>query len=181
LGWCKLYGTTIQSAKLHDPISPRVWKAINADLDGIQTEITGAEGGMAYAVNPESSVVFRQMVFLKFGITYRGLITEVDLENSARAYAKLQKVHLEMFRLKSGMSHRDLKLKFNYDHFFLMVQGLDLGLNKLNPRELAACFDELCPCDRRHSVEYIRKFRTRVRKAVKTLLSDETKTYMPIS
>ena len=32
-------------AKLHDPISPRVWKTINADLDGFEAEIKGAEGG----------------------------------------------------------------------------------------------------------------------------------------
>jgi hypothetical protein len=38
---------------LHDPISPRVWKTINADLDGFEAEIKGAEGGMAYAVNPQ--------------------------------------------------------------------------------------------------------------------------------
>jgi hypothetical protein len=30
---------------LHDPISLRVWKTINADLDGFEAEIKGAEGG----------------------------------------------------------------------------------------------------------------------------------------
>jgi len=32
---------------------PRVWKTINADLDGFETEIKGAEGEMAYAANPK--------------------------------------------------------------------------------------------------------------------------------
>ena len=32
---------------------PRVWKTINADLDGFEAEIKGAAGGMAHAVNPQ--------------------------------------------------------------------------------------------------------------------------------
>ncbi len=32
---------------------PRVWKTINADLDGFETKIKGAEGEMAYAANPK--------------------------------------------------------------------------------------------------------------------------------
>jgi len=46
--------------------------------------------------------------------------------------------------------------KTQYDHFTLMVQGLDFGLNRLNEFELAACLDDICPCAQRHSVEYLK-------------------------
>jgi len=167
--------------KLPEPVSPRVWKVIYAQLDGFETELKGTEPGMTYAVNPESSVFFRLIAFLKFGVTFRRLITAVEFEGSSAAYIKLQKVHYDLFRLKyRKVVFKDLKLKFSLDHFSLMVQGLDLGLNTLNPIELARCFDKLCPCGKRHSVEYMRKFRTRVRRAIKDLLSDETRTYKPV-
>jgi hypothetical protein len=173
---------SMEIARLPNPVSPRVWEAINAGLDGFETAPKSTRPGMAYAINPESSALFRYIIFLKFGITYRSLITAQDLERDPKALKKLQKAHHDLFRLKSGqLSLSDLKLKFKFDHFVLMVQGLDLGLRKLNPIELSRCLDEICPCNKRHSIERMRKFRTSVKKAVEGLLSDKSKTYKTLN
>jgi len=73
-----------------------------------------------------------------------------------------------------------LKLKFKYDHFVLMVQGLDFGLDKLNELELAACLNEICPCAQRHSVEYLKKLRALIQKTCKALVSGADRTSWPI-
>jgi hypothetical protein len=144
----------------------------------MRTEAESAEPGVAYPDNPGSNFFFRLLIFLKFGITYRRLMTAISLERSSEAYTKLQKVHHDQFRLLSGeKSLEDLKLKFSHRHFHFMVQGMDFGLNNLNPIELTNCFNDICQCARRHSAEYMRKFRTSVRKVAKQLLADKAATH----
>lgn len=150
--------------KLQNPIYANVWQEILKPLDG-EVWPGSAEPGRGYAVNPESSSFFRTLVFLLLGTTFRELITELDRD--PRVYPKLLKVHTAHYRfLTGGGSFRDLKLKFQIDHFSIMVQGLDFGLERLNQWQLANCFDEICSCGRhRHSVEGLKTFRTNVKKA----------------
>ena len=83
---------------------------------------------------------------------------------------------MDYYRLLTGrVPLADLKLKFNYDHFTLIVQGLDFGLNRLNEFELAACLDEICPCAQRHSVEYLKRLRRLIRKTCDLLVSVENR------
>jgi hypothetical protein len=157
-----------EEAKHKESIYTTSWQEITRPLDGEMWPPKALEAGKGYAVNPEASPFFRFVVFLKLGITFRELITELEKDRSS--YAKLLKVHRDYERLHVGKaSVRDLKLKFNLDHFSIMLQGLAYGLNELSELELAACFDEICPCAQRHSVEWLKKFRTRVKKACEHL------------
>jgi hypothetical protein len=167
-------------AKNPNPISPRVWAKIYAGLDG-EREMILTEPGVSYATSLDYSGIFRMLVFLKFGLTYRNLMTAIDLDRSAEAYKKYQKVHFDMFRFKClGFKLEDLKLRFQYHHFTLMVQGFDFGIPSLNEEELAKCFDAICPCNKRHSAPYMKRLRREIRKAVAQLLDDGSKTYKAI-
>jgi hypothetical protein len=124
---------------------------------------SSGEPGKGYAVNPEASSFFRDLVFLKFGMTYRELITQMEKDEGA--HRKLLRVHQDFYRFRwSGNGFRNLRLKFNLDHFQLLVQGLDFGLDTLNEWELGTCFNEICPCAQRHSGEYLKKLRARAKK-----------------
>jgi hypothetical protein len=160
--------------KLRNPNYANVWQEILKPLDG-EVWPGGGEPGRGYAVNPESRSFFRTLVFLLLGTTFRELIAELDKD--PRVYAKLLKVHTAHYRfLTGGGSFRDLKLKFQIDHFSIMVQGLDFGLETLNQWQLAKCFDEICSCGRhRHSVEGLKSFRTDVKKACKRLRESVSK------
>lgn len=157
-----------EESKIKNPRFTKVWSEILKPLDGEIWPVR-AEAGKGYAVNPESSALFRDFVFLILGITFRELI--VQLEKDPAVYPKLLKVHRAYYRFCIGkVSFRDLKLKFHYDHFSIMVQGLDFGLAALNEWELADCFDEICPCGRyRHSPGVLSRFRTEVKQACERL------------
>jgi hypothetical protein len=58
------------------------------------------EPGVGYATSLEYDGVFRMLVFLKFGLTYRNLISATDLDRNVEAYKRYQKGHLDMFRFK---------------------------------------------------------------------------------
>ena len=88
-----------------------------------------------YAQNPESSGVFRKLVFLKNGVTFPELIGQIDIEKRAGAYRRLNAVHRDYSRVLIGAELKDLK--FSWDHFDLLTQGLDFGLETLTPDELA--------------------------------------------
>jgi len=92
-----------------------------------------------YPLNPESCPIFRKIVFLKHGITFRELIHQIDTGKSPSAQRKLMAVHRDYWRLQSGADVGDIRLKFSMDHFEIIVQGFDFGLGKLTPDELAEC------------------------------------------
>jgi hypothetical protein len=159
----------------HDPssISARFWPALFAGLDGEGT-FSGTAAKTTYITSPESSAVFRELVFLRHGITYRELMVEIETDPSA--YTKLMQVHVAFSRFgarKGDLDHP--KLKFKLTHLQVMVQGLDFGFEDLNERELTSCFDEICPCAQRHSLEYMKKFRVSVKKACTRVLSSIAK------
>jgi hypothetical protein len=127
------------------------------------------ESGKGYLTNPEACSFFRALVFLKYGVTFRELVTQ--LEGNPRAHRKWLRVHEDYYRLRSGKRSLDnLQLRFNLTHFQVIERGLAFGLKKLNQWELADCFDEVCPCgSQQHSAEYLGKLRTRITKALKSL------------
>jgi hypothetical protein len=163
-----------EASNNEDLTSKMVWKEIMRPLDGQEWSPPALGAGKARVINPEDSPFFRQLVFQKLGITYRELITE--LERDRGLYATLLKIHRDYQRLHTReASFHNLKLKFHFDHFSIMVQGLDYGLSELNERELASCFNEICPCAQRHSVEWLKKFRIRVKKACEHLRESRNK------
>jgi hypothetical protein len=150
-------------------ISTRVWPAIFAGLDGEGTFSRG-DINRGYITSPESSPFFRQLVFFMYGITFRELM--VEIEKDPNACRKLMRIHVAFSRLQAGKGgYNHPRLKFKLTHFQVMVQGLDFGFEDLNEWELASCFDEICPCDQKHSVESMKKFRVRVKKACAHVLS----------
>jgi hypothetical protein len=158
-----------EQQKITDGISAKVWLAISALLDG-EGEFRGGGSGKAYVTSPESNSLFRELVFLKYGITYRELMVEV--EKNPSAYRDLLSVHNDFSRFLAGkLKMCDLKLKFRFIHFQMMVQGFDHGILDLNAWELASCYDEICPCGQKHSVDYLKKLRLRVYKACLRLLA----------
>ena len=52
--------------------------------------------------------------------------------------------------------------KIDLDHSAVFELGLTLGLEQLTEEELANCFDEVCPCGRRHNPDALRKQRDRL-------------------
>ncbi len=123
-----------------------------------------------YPQNPESSAIFRLLVFLRYGITFRELIQQIDIEKNAAAHRRLMAVHRDYWRLLSGHTFKDLKLKFSQIHFDIMTQGIDFGLDNLTPFELSDCLNEICPCGVRHSPQYYKKLRIRLKQACNRLL-----------
>lgn len=163
-----------ERVKIKDPIAKELRKAFSAPLDG-EGKFDAGTPGMAYALNPEAESLFRYLVFLKYGVTFRGLIMEI--QRDPRAYRKLLQVHHDYYRLRTGKLPLDrLKLKFSWDHFGIILEGLDFGLNQLNEIELAACLDTICPCAGPHSEEYFKKLRARIRKACKNIVSNPDST-----
>lgn len=141
--------------------------ARGTDTEGpdIVPPVRDGEEGNVYAENPESSPFFRQLVFMKYGVTFHDLIHEMDMGKNEVAHRKWMAVHRDYWKMTSGHGHKDLKLKFNWDHFWVIIQGLDFGLNELTPEELAECLDEICPCGLRHSAGYYKKVRTGIKQA----------------
>jgi hypothetical protein len=162
-----------EQSKIQNSNYSRIWPEIIRPLDGEVWPGSG-EPGKRYAVNPEASAFFRDLVFLKFGITYRELITLA--ENDQKAHRMLLRVHRDYFRFRwSGNGFDNLRLKFNLNHFEIIAQGLDYGLDRLNEFELGSCLNEICPCAQRHSTEYLKKLRARMKKACGRLLESAKK------
>ena len=74
-------------------------------------------------------------------------------------------VHRDYWKYRNGANYENLKLKFS--HFGIIWQGLNFGFDALTPDELADCLDEICPCGQKHSPEYFKKLRTRIKRACK--------------
>jgi hypothetical protein len=142
-----------------------IMKGMFTEGPSIGPPVDEGEEGQTYAENPESSPFFRWLVFFKYGITFRELICQIDIEKSPAAHRKLMAVHRDYWKMISGHSHKDLKLRFNWDHFFIITEGLDFGLDQLTPEELCDCLDEICPCAQRHSDQYLKKVRTAIMQA----------------
>jgi len=82
------------------------------------------------------------------------------------AYSRIVRVGEDYQRLrfnKIGIK----PTKGDPEHSFLLLGGLDLGLNELSAEELADCFDALCCCGRIHDPDALKKQRLRIRHALK--------------
>jgi hypothetical protein len=157
--------------RIKDSLAAKIHEAVFKQLDiegpvGVPLSSTyRKEQETAYSQNPESSPIFRQLAFLKYGVTFRELIHRIDIEKSPVAQRHLMAVHRDYWRIQSGIRFEDLKLKFGFKHFQIPTNGLDFGLDKLTADELADCLNEICPCQQRHSTEYLKKLRIRMKQA----------------
>jgi hypothetical protein len=145
------------------PLVAEILKGIDTEVSSFNPITHEGQEGQIYPENPESSPFFRWLIFFKHGITFHELICQIDIEKSRNAHRKLMKVHRDYWKMISGHNHKDLKLRFNWDHFFIIIEGLDFGFNQLTPEELADCLDEICPCAQRHSHQYLKKVRTAIK------------------
>ena len=146
---------TERMSRIENPIGPKIQAAVVRKLDTegplIVPPAPEGQGLQLYPENPESSDFFRKIVFLKYGTTFRELVWQIDIERNEAAHRKLMAVHRDYWRLLTGSHPKDFKLKFSMDHFDILTCGIDFGLDKLTPDELADCLDEICPCSRKHS------------------------------
>lgn len=163
-------------SRVTNPVAAKIHGAVVKPLDTEGPPVIPPEsqghGIVIHPENPESSAMFRKIVFLKYGITFRELIWQIDIERNATAQRKLMAVHHDYWRLLSGRSlPKDFKLKFNVDHFDILTSGLDFGLDKLTPDELADCLGQICPCSQKHSAEYLKKLRSRMKQAWERIIA----------
>lgn len=84
-------------------------------------------------------------------------------------------VHRDYWRFITTAPPTDLKLKFNWEHFDIFTRGFDFGLDKLTSEELADCVDEICPCEQKHSPDYLKKLRARLKKASEQLVGERAR------
>jgi hypothetical protein len=156
------------------PVGPKIQSTLLSRLETEGPSIIPPgrvnEEARFYPENPESSPIFRKLVFLKYGITFRELIHEIDIGKKPAAHRRLMAVHRDFWQVQQGHGYQALKLKFSMDHFDLITQGFDFGLQKLTAEELAECLDEICPCDKKHSPEYLKKLRSAIKKACEYLI-----------
>src|SRR5208337_2580489 len=96
-----------EQAKVSDSEFANVYSEILRPLDGeVSWPINGKAG--VYVTNPEADLFFRELVFLKYGITFRKLVWE--LEQGPQAYRKWKRVHEDFYRFRWGKaSLSDLK------------------------------------------------------------------------
>jgi hypothetical protein len=166
----------LQEPRRPDSITSAVWSAILAPLDGEVWPWPVSDPNIkikdSYAQNPEANSIFRTLVFLEHGITFRELVTRAETDREA--HDMLLRVHRDWYRMRwEGRSFEAMKLRFNLDHFGIIVDGIDYGLEKLDEAELAECLDDICPCGRkRHSVDYLKKRRLEILKACRNLVAD---------
>lgn len=159
-----------------------VWSAILEPLDGEVWPWPISDPNIklkdSYAQNPEASSIFRTLVFLEHGITFRELITRSETAQKAaearEAHDMLLRVHRDWYRMRwGGRSFGAMKLRFNLDHFGIILGGIDYGLEKLNEAEVAECLDDICPCGRwKHSVAYLKKLKGEILAACRNLVAD---------
>lgn len=64
------------------------------------------------------------------------------------------------------LPRRGVRFKTNVWHNLLMLYGLAGGLKRLTSRELADFFDRLCPCGETHTLEVLKKLRTKLLKVM---------------
>jgi hypothetical protein len=162
-----------------NPVAAKIQAAVMKPLD-VEGPLTvpptpSGRDVAFYPLNPELSPIFRDIVFLKYGITFRELIWQIDIEKNDAAHRKLMAVHRDYWRLIRGKHFKDFKLKFSLNHFQILTSGFDFGLDKLTPNELADCLDKICPCSQKHSPEYLKKLRTRIRQACERIAVGGTK------
>jgi hypothetical protein len=107
-----------------------------------------------------------RLSWYRYGKTIRQLLEESQW-GSEKASKQLLSVLREYEKWRFGkLDVEEQRFKVDIQHHILMIAGLDLGIDKLNPEELADCFDSLCTCGRPHFSENLRKLRTRLTKAL---------------
>jgi hypothetical protein len=170
---CEAQRRLLQEPRRPDSITSAAWSAILAPLDGEVWPWPVSDPNIkpkdSYAQNPEANSIFRTLVFLEHGITFRELATRAETDREA--HDMLLRVHRDWYRMRwEGRSFEAMKLKFDLDHFQIILDGMDYGLNKLDEAELAKCLDDICPCGQpMHSPAYLKKLRVEIIRACRNL------------
>jgi hypothetical protein len=107
--------------------------------------------------------------FFKRNRTPRWLALEKEKEGEVKAHKQLVRAEDEFWRLANG--HGPVtSFKVDQPHTDLLELGMHLGLKLLTAEELADCFEEVCPCGKRHDADALKKQRARVLKDLETAL-----------
>jgi hypothetical protein len=114
------------------------------------------------ALPPGSVIPFEDYMRDRFALFgYRRTRAQLIQERNAHALG-----HIEELMWKGKFYPRsvdDWPTKTNRDHYLLMALLVNCEREPLGKRELAACFDEVCPCGLRfHSEESLRQLRSEI-------------------
>src|SRR5207247_2836072 len=61
-----------------------------------------------YPINPEATGVFRMLVFMKHGVTFRELVHKIDVAKDSAAHRKLMSVHRDYWAVLTTKDFEDL-------------------------------------------------------------------------
>ena len=148
-----------EAERLHDEMKPA-----GRIRHRVLLAILGAENYPPGTVISQGDYMFHWLCWFRYGKTAEHLVREYD-SGSFKAAKQVHKLSLEYDNWRFGkLDPNKLKFKTDVDHFDLMTAGLDLGIERLTPLELASCFDELCPCGGPHFPEHLAKLRARIAK-----------------
>ena len=127
--------------------------------------IYGLEGLPPGSTISEAQYMLGWLCWFKYNKTLTQLLRERE-SGKLKAIKQFHQILLEFDKWQYGYTDPN-KLKFKTDvvHFDLMFAGLDLGLDTLEPDELADCFDEVCDCEDGHDPVNLAKLRERIDKA----------------
>lgn len=110
--------------------------------------------------------VWSWVCWRRYGIPFRQLVQQMKKGN-LEAKNKVYRLTQDYWKWRFGkLDLTRAKPKRDQDHHGLFELGLSLGLNRLTENELADCFDAVCPCEKLHSPEALKKTRNRIREAL---------------
>ncbi len=124
--------------------------------------VYGAEGYPPGSEMPEEVYIRHRTCFFKFNKTVKQLEQE-KTRGSFKAAKQLNILDREVEKWRFGeIDLKEVKYKTNVEHFGLISFGLDFGMLSLTAKELADCFDELCPCGNVDDPENLSKLRRKI-------------------
>jgi hypothetical protein len=153
-----------EAERMHDAIPESDRPRHDAHLS-----IYGAVDSKTGTVISEDQFTLCWLAWSRYGKAIQELVAgdKAGHEKSSKQLASVTKDYNDWRYGK--LDPNKLRSKFDYDHLTVMRCGLDLGIEKLNEEELAACFEETCPCGKEHDGEKLRKLRTRTIEMIKRL------------
>jgi hypothetical protein len=89
-------------------------------------------------------------------------------QGDMNAYRRVTRI-CEQYQLRRFSQGPMKPAKGDPDHSDLLEMGLEMGLDKLSPEELADFFDAFCPCGKIHDADALKKQRLRTRKALRAI------------
>jgi hypothetical protein len=146
-----------QASALHDKLQRdgKLLRRSSVSIYGLEDYAEGAKIS-------EEHYLYHWICWFKYNKTVKQLMSEYK-SGDIKAVKQFHALNLEFDKCRLGeVDPNRLRFKTDIDHFDLIVAGLDLGIELLTPKELADCFDELCPCGLPHFPDLLSKLRTRI-------------------